>query len=121
MERDASSSVACPEALIALDLAMTLEDEGFSICGPHDSVDVALNAISTHPPDAAILDVNLGQGQSSAPVADRLVQNGVPFVFLTGYEQIEEKLEARFRSHPKLGKPFDRGKVITVVNEMLNN
>lgn len=108
------------EALIALDLAMMLEDEGFTICGPHNSVDAALAAISSQPPDGAILDVNLGPDQSSAPVADRLDQDGVPFAFLTGYEQIDEKLEERFRSRPRLGKPFDRSRIVSVVNDLLN-
>ncbi|WP_281968979.1 response regulator [Roseovarius nanhaiticus] len=107
------------EALIALDLAGVLEDEGFAVCGPYNSVDDALDAIDAHAPDGAILDVNLGRQTSSAPVADRLSQSEIPFAFLTGYEQIDEKLEERFRDRPRLGKPFDRTKIVAVVNDML--
>ncbi|SEL37100.1 Response regulator receiver domain-containing protein [Roseovarius nanhaiticus] len=109
------------EALIALDLAGVLEDEGFAVCGPYNSVDDALDAIDAHAPDGAILDVNLGQDKTSAPVADRLGQHDIPFAFLTGYEQIDEKLEERHRDRPRLGKPFDRTRIATLVRGMLGN
>lgn len=107
------------EVLIALDLAMILEEDGFEICGPHYKLDAALNAISKNPPDAAILDVNLGNNVTSVPAAEALDDQSIPFAFLTGYEKIETQLEPRFRGRPRLGKPFDRKRITAVVTEML--
>lgn len=108
------------EALIALDLAMMLEDEGYTVCGPYHDVDAALSAIEDTVPDGALLDVNLGHGKTSTPVADRLADRSIPFAFLTGYDQIADKLEPRLRSHPRLGKPFDRTRIVSIVSDMLN-
>lgn len=36
--------------------------------------------------DAAVLDINL-QGEAVFPVADALIERGIPFVFATGYDQ----------------------------------
>src|SRR6185437_555671 len=53
--------------------------------------------------DGAILDVNLGGGETIYPVADLLVARGVPFVFATGYGRAG--LDRRFREAPVLAKP----------------
>jgi CheY-like chemotaxis protein len=54
--------------------------------------------------DFAILDVNL-DGRMSFPVAEVLIERGVPFIFATGYGALG--LEPRFHEHPVLKKPFD--------------
>jgi CheY-like chemotaxis protein len=53
--------------------------------------------------DAAMLDVNLA-GEPSYPVADRLAEKGVPFLFATGYGR--QGIEQRYRGFPILQKPF---------------
>jgi len=37
--------------------------------------------------DAAVLDVNLGGGDTSYPVAELLASREVPFIFATGYDK----------------------------------
>ena len=54
--------------------------------------------------DFAVLDVNLGGGDTSYPVADVLLERQIPFVFATGYDI--EGLEARFRARPRVQKPY---------------
>jgi len=73
------------EMLIGMDLAVMLEDSGFEVDGPHASADAALTAIERTEPDIAVLDINLGGDQTSAPVADMMVRKSLPFIFLTGY------------------------------------
>jgi len=64
----------------------------------------ALREISDHPPEFALLDVNLG-AETSFEIARRLTELGVPFVFATGYgEQIAFPPE--FSDVPKLRKPY---------------
>ena len=48
------------------------------------TVTQALAALGRASPDCAVLDVNL-HGEKSYPVAARLDELGVPFVFATGY------------------------------------
>ena len=71
------------EPMILLELQMALEDEGAQ---PLDArtVDEAMALIDESAPEAAILDVNLGGGQTCAPIAKRLHELGVPFLLHTG-------------------------------------
>ncbi|MGX5722355.1 hypothetical protein ACWKW5_20050 [Shinella zoogloeoides] len=57
-----------------------------------------------HMPDAAILDINL-RGTMGYAVADRLLDIGLPFVFVTGYDCTS--IPDRFRSVPCLTKPCE--------------
>ena len=52
--------------------------------GPVPSVDQALDLIEDHRLDGAVLDINLGDGDTSYPVADRLDVLRVPYLFATG-------------------------------------
>jgi len=64
----------------------------------------ALREISDHPPEFAVLDVNLGT-ETSFEIAKRLAEIGVPFVFATGYgEQVAFPPE--FSDVSKLRKPY---------------
>ena len=71
------------EPIILMDLGFALEDAGAKVLDAR-SVAEALELIERQTPDAAILDVNLGQGSTCAPVALRLRELGVPFVLHTG-------------------------------------
>jgi DNA-binding LytR/AlgR family response regulator len=55
--------------------------------------------------DGAILDINLG-GEKVFPVAERLAERGVPFVFCTGYGLAG--VPADFAQAPTLAKPYDQ-------------
>jgi hypothetical protein len=53
--------------------------------------------------DVAILDVNLGD-ERVFPVADALMEKGVPFVFTTGYGP--SGLEDRYPGRAVITKPY---------------
>ncbi len=91
------------EALVALDISLTLEDEGAAVTGPFATVETALPACGTAL-DAAVLDVDLC-GSKSFPIADRLVAAGVPFMFHTGRADISALQERYGPSVPILVKP----------------
>jgi len=63
----------------------------------------ALLLATTQTFDVAVLDVNLA-GESGYAVADALALRGVPFVIATGYGP--EGIEAPYRHHPLLSKPY---------------
>ena len=71
------------EAMILLELSYALEDEG-ATPATATNVDAAFKLIEDAPPDAAILDVNLGRNATCEPVADRLAELGVPFLLHSG-------------------------------------
>ncbi len=76
------------ELLVGMDLAMLIEGWGYAADGPHPTVERALDAITRCIPDAALLDINLGGGRTSMPIAQRLHDLGTPFVLLTGYSSV---------------------------------
>ena len=79
--------IAEDEYFIADELSFALEGVGAEMMGPVASVKGGLHLLATEAvPDAASLDVNLG-GEKVYPLADALIARGVPFVFMTGYDQ----------------------------------
>lgn len=78
------------ETLIAMELCNELESRGWEVVGPAATADEAMRLVgSTQLPDVAVLDVNLG-GKPVYPFAEWLQTRGVPFLFCTGYEQLED-------------------------------
>ena len=93
------------ESLIALELCQGLMSLGWEIVGPAATVSEAMPLIdASDPVDAAVLDVNLG-GSLVYPLAERLQSLGVPFVFCTGYQQLDD--HRRFLSAPIVRKPVE--------------
>ena len=56
------------------------------------------------PPTLAILDINLGYGDSF-PVADRLLELRVPFVFATGYGE-QAQIPTQHHGRAVIQKPY---------------
>lgn len=97
------------EALIAMDVQDLLEDSGFEVLGPTDSVKESLEVLSCQVVDVAVLDLNLHRERSDM-VADCLEDLGVPFLYLTGHRR--EVLPFRHRERPLVEKPFQRRRLI---------
>ena len=91
------------EYFIAQDICDVLSKWGAEIIGPAsrltDGLELAQRSTRI---DCALLDYNL-HGESSLDIAQSLLERGVPFVILTGYDAkgIPEELG------PRLIKPFD--------------
>lgn len=92
------------EAIVALDLAMQLEDEGHMPLGPAGTPEEAIALLEEEEPDFAVLDVNL-DGITSKAVAEQLTERGCPFVYVTGYA--DEGIMADMPCAPSLSKPLD--------------
>ena len=93
------------EPLIAMLLEDMLGDLDITIAGIAESVPAALDMVEAEGLDAAILDMNL-RGRSVEPVAERLAERGIPFVFASGYGA--DALTDKHAGAPVLPKPFRR-------------
>lgn len=72
------------DVLIAMDLALIVEEAGGAVIGPFHTVDAALEGLNSDRLDLAILDFNLGPSTSER-IAARLAEMDVPTAFLTGH------------------------------------
>jgi PAS domain S-box-containing protein len=93
------------EALVAMMIQESLAEFGFRVIGPLSTASEALVAAREGHFDAAVLDINLGDGLVYT-VAEILAKRGVPFVFVTGYDAAS--VDSRFSGIPILQKPIER-------------
>lgn len=82
-----------------------LGDLGCKVVGPASSAREAVSAAQHESVDFALLDVNLGDGETSFAAAEILRQRGVPFAFVTGYG--DQGVRGDLRDAPILAKPID--------------
>ncbi|MGF0524135.1 hypothetical protein ACQEDT_21695 [Agrobacterium pusense] len=71
---------------VASDTATALRGAGAEVLGPCPTEDDALRVLGEETPTGVVLDLNLGGGGPRFEVAHKLVKQGTPFVFLTGYD-----------------------------------
>ncbi|MGN7295405.1 response regulator [Rhizobium sp. SAFR-030] len=102
------------EYLVASSLLKALEKDGATVFGPVSDVERALEVVeaSTFGFDAAILDVNL-DGEMVYPVAATLSEQGIPFVFVTGYDL--RVMPHDLAAAPCLMKPCDESELIRLL------
>ena len=92
------------EYFVADDLVQALTRLGAEVLGPVATREEALDLLASGERiDLAVLDINL-QGESVFPVADTLIEQGVPFVFATGYDQTA--IPAQYQQVLRWEKPF---------------
>ena len=103
------------EFIIALDLSETVKDLGYELEGPFEDNKNAIEAIENEMPDLAILDVFTADGEVY-PLADRLVEAGVPIIFHSGHVPPEE-VKSRYPEAQACAKPCPPDKLIDAVQE----
>jgi CheY-like chemotaxis protein len=108
------------EALLAMELERTLHEMGCSVVGPARTLGEAVRlAAGTAELRAAVLDVNLGEGQMSFPAMDLLETRGVPYVIATGYGSAGS-LQGRDRGAAAvLRKPYAREELVAALGRAL--
>ena len=100
--------------LIADMIAEYLRDYGCDIVGPMSRLNRALASAEQEKLDGALLDVNIG-GDYCFPIAAVLKTRGIPFAFLTGYD--DAVLPPEYRDLPRLSKPFEVKELFELVSE----
>jgi CheY-like chemotaxis protein len=91
------------EYFLADDMAQALQTLGAEVVGPVPTRDGALALLASELVDVAVLDINL-KGETVYPVADALREQGVPFVFATGYDQ--RAVPDAYKDVKRWEKPF---------------
>lgn len=104
------------DPFLAAELEMILTDAGLEVAGPTRTVAESFRLLDQTPVDAAVLDVNLKVERSDA-LADRLAAEGVPFLFLSGYQA--DNLPERHRHRPYMTKPLREKELLTILRELL--
>lgn len=101
------------EPLIAMDGEAMLREIGF------DDVVVALTladaqaAIDTQGFDLALMDINLGSGETSMPIAATLSERGTRVVFASGYNSSAGIATSSYGA--RVEKPFDKSMLLRAV------
>lgn len=103
------------EGLVALAIESILTGFGCTVVGPIATVERAVQLAREEPLDGALLDVNL-RGSTVFPAADALLARGVPVILSTGYDDVSMFPE-RFRTLPRVVKPFDEERLGSVMRE----
>src|SRR5207248_5556768 len=108
--------IAEDEALIRLDLKEMLEEEGYSVVAEAGDGESAVEHVTTHRPDLAILDIKMpvldGISAAERIAADRIA----PVVILTAFSQRELVERARDAgAMAYLIKPFTKADLIPAI------
>ena len=90
------------DPVVASALLFSLEEGEAHVAGPARRLRTAMREVDRRMPDAAILDVELLDGDV-LPLAERLREEGVPFVFYTAHASRGHD-KAREMGAPLVGK-----------------
>jgi len=65
-----------------------LRSLGADVAGPAATITDAERLIAERKPDVAIVDINLRDGEQANPLLDRLQEEGIPVIVITGYTAV---------------------------------
>ena len=105
------------EYLIAMEVKRWLLAGGAEVIGPVPSVDQALDLIENNSLDAAVLDVNLGNGDRVYLVADKLAALGVPYLFATGDVKVTDATS--YQHQLRVEKPYLEAELMRALAKLL--
>lgn len=96
------------EYFAADEVRRALDRAGAIVIGPAPSVEIGLELLDQHRVDGAILDIRL-DGETVFPIAERLQDTGIPFVFATAFVSVT--LPERYIGYVLCEKPTDLGDI----------
>lgn len=105
--------------VVGMDLVLTLEEWGHTASGPHATIEDALAAVEEFQPDAAFLDIDLKNDQSSEAVAHLLRKRKTPFLCLTGFSSRSQAQRPVFTGAKTLEKPFQTHTLKKAIEDLI--
>jgi CheY-like chemotaxis protein len=101
------------DAIVASMMEGVVEDFGYQIVGPLLDFQSALRSADIDEVDFALLDFNLDNGKTAAPIAKALAERGIPFVFTTG--ECPAAIRKLFTDTPIIHKPVDDDELLDLL------
>ena len=105
------------DLIIALMMEEIVREMGCAVSGIAGTLGMARLQFAKRDFDAVLLDVNLG-GEYNPETADLLLEMGVPFAFVTGYDYV---VEPRHDNVPLLQKPFSSIQLRVLVERLVGS
>ena len=112
----ASVLIVEDDARLTLMLTDVIKAGGHAILAAAATVARAIEVLNAGRPDVAVLDLRLKGGELSYPVARELKRLGVPFVFMTGFEQ--QVIDPDLAPSIVLRKPVRASDLLTVLRSL---
>ena len=111
------------ESIVALDLSMRLQKEGYEVAGIADNSDEALALFTSQQPDLVLMDINIHGDKDGIETAKALKQvHDVPLIFLTAFSQSEYVNRAKaVNPSAYLVKPFNNDSLHTSIQIAIHN
>jgi len=97
------------EPLISLDIQAVLSEAGFDVVGTAETLIKAMEFAHDVEIEGAVVDMNL-HGDITAPVVQKLLDQSIPVVLLTGYSS--KALAEPFCRCPLINKPYDSSHLV---------
>lgn len=111
------------ELLIAKDISMVLEKEGYKVIMNITSVEQAIEAVEIYNPNLVLLDINLKHDRDGVHLGEYLrKKNTIPFIYITSSSD-NVTLERVKDTKPEgiIIKPFKSSDIRTTVSVVLHN
>ena len=105
------------EAVIAVEIELSLQEQGCVVLGPTATVADTLASLSHDRPDAALLDMHLLDGLAT-PIAATLAAAGVPFALLLA-DRLDALEDVSLAGVPRVMKPWSAGDIEQMVEQLL--
>jgi len=109
--------------LIADDMQMILEDMGYTVVANVTSYEKAVEALTEHTIDLALLDIQLATDKSGIDVGEYIRNKfDIPFVFVTSNSDKETVNQAKeVKPNGYLVKPFEEKDLFTTIEITMSN
>lgn len=105
------------EPFVAIDLAISVREAGGRVVGPAGSISEAMSLLERHEVNGAIVDANLSDGDVT-PVAEKLLDKGVPVVLQTGVG-VPPELYRRYPALTAFSKPVLAQRLVATIKQLL--
>jgi DNA-binding response OmpR family regulator len=89
---------------------------GAKVAGPAATAAEAGRLLSEHAPDVAIVDVSLRGGERADGLIDRLQDEGVPIIVISGYAELQEVLG---KAMAVLQKPVSEAQLLASLRPLI--
>lgn len=111
------------ESIVALDLSMRLQKEGYEVVGIAASSDDAIALFTEEKPDLVLMDINIKGDKDGIETAAALKKlQEVPLIFLTAFSQSEYINRAKaVNPSAYLVKPFNNDSLHTSIQIAIHN